>query len=141
MRVRSKDPMLVTAPVPTSQSGVQITQIGGGGSNTKDDPDIDIDDFGDAFNDTDTDDDFGDAFNDTESDFGGRAAERFGGEPRQMPSPPPWVHQRVVIDKVGNGTITGNVQGVLDWPLIRDLLGRRRSPRALHLRRCSWSPL
>lgn len=129
MRVRSKDPMvLVTAPVPTSESGVHITQIGGDGKegndggNTKGDPDIDVgdDDVMDAFNDTDIDDDdFGDAFNDTESDLGGRAAERFGGgEPRLMPSPPPWVHQRVVIDKVGNGTITGNVQGVFDWPLL-----------------------
>jgi hypothetical protein len=126
MRVRSKDPMvLVTAPVPTSESGVHITQIGGDGNdggNPKGDPDIDVgdDDLMDAFNDTDIDDDdFGDAFNDTESDLGGRAAERFGGgEPRLMPPPPPWVHQRVVIDKVGNGTITGNVQGVFDWPLL-----------------------
>jgi hypothetical protein len=134
MRVRSKDPMvLVTAPVPTFESGVRITQVGGndGGGNSGSnsggnggtdggDPDIDIDDDVDDFNDTDTeDDDFGDAYNDTESNRGSRAAERFGrSEPRLTPPPPPWVHQRVVIDKVGNGTITGNVQGVFDWPLL-----------------------
>ena len=132
MRVRSKDPMvLVTAPVPTFESGVQITQVGGtdgggnsgtgGGGNDGGDPDIDIDDDDvDDFNDTDIDDDdFGDEYNDTVSNRGGRAAERFGrSEPRLTPPPPSWVHQRVVVDKVGNGTITGNVQGVFDWPLL-----------------------
>jgi hypothetical protein len=118
MRIRSKDPMvLVTAPVPTLESGVRITQVGG---NDGGDSDIDTDDDVNDFNDTDIDDDdFGDAYNDTESDRVGSS------EPRLSP-PPPWVHQRVVIDKVGNGTIPGNVQGVFDWPL----LGTRPLPHS-----------
>lgn len=149
MRIRSKDPMvLVTAPVP---GDVQVTEIddgsgGGGDGDTDTDIDLDEDDFDDA-NDTLVDDEFDDSLNETESEYddygdayGGDPpasptpsthSGRFGGDrgswagekyPRAVPSPPAWVHQRVMVDKVGNGTITGNVQGVFDWPLLGTLV-------------------